>query len=223
MGKHATLQVRVEDAMKAEAEQLFEALGLSLSEAVRLFIAESVNGRRLPFTPHLSKSEGATSAFGKLRHYGNPTQSSDERAAWLKEQGASDAKRPKSTPRGRSRDIVIVDKTVLLHYLLDNDPRRAAKARRIIAGGAARAYPETIVACVAALESDYHVPRSLIGAVMALLADDVSMEDGAAVRLAARLYGAGKLSFAEHLLAARNVLTGYPVETFSKPLSRTIM
>ena len=36
MGKHATLQVRVEDAMKAEAEQLFEALGLSLSEAVRL-------------------------------------------------------------------------------------------------------------------------------------------------------------------------------------------
>ena len=51
MGKHATLQVRVEDAMKAEAEQLFEALGLSLSEAVRLFIAESVNGRRLPFTP----------------------------------------------------------------------------------------------------------------------------------------------------------------------------
>ena len=146
MGKHATLQVRVEDAMKAEAEQLFEALGLSLSEAVRLFIAESVNGRRLPFTPHLSKSEGATSAFGKLRHYGNPTQSSDERAAWLKEQGASDAERPKSTPRGRSRDIVIVDKTVLLHYLLDNDPRRAAKARRIIAGGAARAYPETIVA-----------------------------------------------------------------------------
>ncbi|WP_281508537.1 type II toxin-antitoxin system RelB/DinJ family antitoxin [Parvibacter caecicola] len=223
MGKQATLQVRIDATMKAEAEELFEALGLSLSEAVRLFVAKSVNGRRLPFTPHLSKSEGATSAFGKLRHYGNPAQSGDERTAWLKEQGSSDTGRPKAPLRGRSRDIVIVDKTILLHYLLDNDSRRSAKARRIIAGGAARAYPETIVACVAALENDYRVPRSLIGTVMALLADDVSMEDGAAVRLAARLYGAGKLSFAEHLLAARNILTGYPVETFSKPLSRTIM
>ena len=111
-----------------------------------------------------------------------------------------------------------MDKTVLLHYLLDDHPRRAAKARRIIAGGAARVYPETVVATVEALERDYGVPRSLIGTVMALLADDVSMEDGAAVRLAARLYGTGRLTFAESLLAARNILTGYPIETFSKSL-----
>ena len=34
MGKQATLQVRIDATMKAEAEELFEALGLSLSEAV---------------------------------------------------------------------------------------------------------------------------------------------------------------------------------------------
>lgn len=88
MSKQATMQIRVDETVKAEAEALFEALGLSLSEAVRLFVAESVNERRLPFTPHLSKSEGATAAFGKLRHYGNPGQTSDERATWLHEQAA---------------------------------------------------------------------------------------------------------------------------------------
>ena len=84
-------------------------------------------------------------------------------------------------------------------------------------------YPETVVATVEALERDYGVPRSLIGTVMALLADDVSMEDGAAVRLAARLYGTGRLTFAESLLAARNILTGYPIETFSKSLVKARM
>ena len=51
MSKQATMQIRVDETVKAEAEALFEALGLSLSEAVRLFVAESVNERRLPFTP----------------------------------------------------------------------------------------------------------------------------------------------------------------------------
>lgn len=220
MGKQATLQIRIDAETKADAEDLFEALGLSISEAVRLFVSESVNERRLPFTPHLSKSEGATSAFGKLRHYGNPSQSSDERATWLKEQADPKVNRNIRSPRAHAEEIVIVDKTVLLHYLLDNDARRSPKARRTIAGGTARAYPETVVATVAALEDEYHVPRSLIGTVLPLLADDVSMEDGAAMRLAARLYGTSKLTFAECLLAARSILTGYSVETFNKQLSR---
>lgn len=48
MSKQATMQIRVDETVKAEAEALFEALGLSLSEAVRLFVAESVNERRCP-------------------------------------------------------------------------------------------------------------------------------------------------------------------------------
>lgn len=72
MAKHATMQIRIDEDLKEQADRLFEALGLSPSEAVRLFVAQSVIERRLPFTPHLSKSEGGTSAFGKLRHYANP-------------------------------------------------------------------------------------------------------------------------------------------------------
>ena len=70
MAKHATMQIRIDEDLKEQADRLFEALGLSPSEAVRLFVAQSVIERRLPFTPHLSKSEGGTSAFGKLRQSG---------------------------------------------------------------------------------------------------------------------------------------------------------
>lgn len=223
MGKQATLQVRIEGDQKDQADQLFATLGISLSEAVRLFIAQAVIERRLPFTPHLPKSAGAAAAFGKLRHYGNPSLTGDERAAWLKEQG-------EKTRRRRTRDAplenpvtTIVDETVLLRYLLDDDARASAKARRLIASGCAQAYPEVAALTVHLLEHDYHVPRSLIGTVMELLADDVSFEDGAVVRLAARLYAGNRLSFTACLTAARNVLTSHPVATFNKPLSNAVV
>lgn len=223
MGKHATMQVRIDDGLKQQAEELFEALGMSASEAVRLFVAQAVNERRLPFTPHLSKSEGGTSAFGKLRHYGNLQLSGDERSAWLKETA-------EKSGRGRTRTTVIenpvvtiVDETVLLRYLLDDDPRPSAKARRLIASGCAQAYPEVAARTVRILEEDYHVPRSLIGTVMELLVNDVSFEDGAAVRLAAHFYIGNRLSFTSCLTVARNVLTGHPIQTFNKQLSNAAM
>lgn len=63
MAKHATMQIRIDEDLKEQADRLFEALGLSPSEAVRLFVAQSVIERRLPFTPHLSKSEGGHVGF----------------------------------------------------------------------------------------------------------------------------------------------------------------
>ena len=186
---------------------------------MRLFVAQSVIERRLPFTPHLSKSEGGTSAFGKLRHYANPHLTGDERAAWLKKQGENTGDARFRTTTVADPATTIVDETVLLHYLLDDEPRPSAKARRLIASGCAQAYPETAALTVQLLEEDYRVPRSLIGTVMELLADDVSFQDGATVRLAARLYAGNRLSFTACLIAARNVLTGYPVETFNKQLS----
>ena len=87
MPKQATLQVRMDEETKARAEKLFAALGLTLSEAVRLFMAQSVNERRLPFTPRLNGGEGGDGAFGKLRPYGKPNLDGEARAVWLREQG----------------------------------------------------------------------------------------------------------------------------------------
>lgn len=83
MSKQSTIQVRIEGDLKSQADTLFGALGTSLSEAVRLFVAQSVHERRLPFTPSLLGSEGNDAAFGALAHYGQPALPQEERAAWL--------------------------------------------------------------------------------------------------------------------------------------------
>lgn len=45
------VQARVSQQLKQQAEQLFSSMGLSLSEAVRVFLQQSVNEHGLPFQP----------------------------------------------------------------------------------------------------------------------------------------------------------------------------
>ena len=45
----ATIQVRVDDGMKAAADSLFESLGLDTSTAMRMFIVAAVAYRGIPF------------------------------------------------------------------------------------------------------------------------------------------------------------------------------
>ncbi|WP_165053834.1 MULTISPECIES: PIN domain-containing protein [unclassified Adlercreutzia] len=121
----------------------------------------------------------------------------------------------------RRRDAVtIIDETVLLRYLLDDDAAKSARARSLVLGGNVRVYPETIVRTVCVLTEVYGVPRSLVGNVVELLLDDVSVEDEASVRLAARLFGSGKLDFDACLASARSTLHGYQTYSFARPSRR---
>lgn len=45
------VQARVSEALKQQAEQVFAGMGLSISEAVRVFLQQSVNEGGLPFQP----------------------------------------------------------------------------------------------------------------------------------------------------------------------------
>ena len=45
----ATLQLRVDDSLKAKADRLFASLGLDTSTAIRIFLASSVENDGLPF------------------------------------------------------------------------------------------------------------------------------------------------------------------------------
>ncbi len=45
----STLQIRVDNRLRHDAESLFEKAGLDISSAVRLFLRQSVIRRRLPF------------------------------------------------------------------------------------------------------------------------------------------------------------------------------
>lgn len=45
----ATLQVRVDDLLKAKADSLFSSLGLDTSTAIRIFLSSSVENNGIPF------------------------------------------------------------------------------------------------------------------------------------------------------------------------------
>ena len=45
----ATLQIRVDDSMKAAADDLFASLGLDTSTAVRMFLAAALENDGIPF------------------------------------------------------------------------------------------------------------------------------------------------------------------------------
>ena len=46
----ATLQLRVDDSLKAKADTLFSSLGLDTSTAVRIFLASSIENNGLPLS-----------------------------------------------------------------------------------------------------------------------------------------------------------------------------
>ena len=51
----ATIQVRVDDGLKAEVDSLFSALGLDTSTAVRMFFAAVLENNGIPFAIKLSR------------------------------------------------------------------------------------------------------------------------------------------------------------------------
>jgi len=49
MRADAVLQVRIDSNLKKEAEMLFERLGISLADAVRMFVSQCIEQQGLPF------------------------------------------------------------------------------------------------------------------------------------------------------------------------------
>ena len=70
--KTAVLQVRLDDKLKKEADALFDAAGLDMTTAVRLFLQQSVIRRCIPFDiigdPFYSK-ENQTALNASIRQH----------------------------------------------------------------------------------------------------------------------------------------------------------
>ena len=67
---NAVLQTRVDLEMKKEAEDLFESLGLDLTTAIRLFLKQSINQKRIHFEivpPQEEFSESTLAAIEEAR------------------------------------------------------------------------------------------------------------------------------------------------------------
>ncbi len=49
MAKTAVINVRIEPELKAQAEELYKSMGVSLSDAINMFLYKSIDFRGLPF------------------------------------------------------------------------------------------------------------------------------------------------------------------------------
>ncbi|WP_341790480.1 type II toxin-antitoxin system RelB/DinJ family antitoxin [Rickettsia endosymbiont of Polydrusus tereticollis] len=46
------IRVRVSEDVKVEAEEIFKQMGMTMSEAMRIFLNQCINSGGLPFKPH---------------------------------------------------------------------------------------------------------------------------------------------------------------------------
>lgn len=83
MHKDSLLQTRVKSELKQAADELFCSMGLTTSDAIRIFITECVAKQSFPFeiTPSTKKSTGKD--FGILNPYASPVKRAKERDAWI--------------------------------------------------------------------------------------------------------------------------------------------
>ena len=94
MPRTSVLNLRIEPEVKAEAEELFASFGLSVTDAVNVFLRQSLlqggfpfaivrptpnKGTRTEYPTDLSSRE---TAFGGLRPYANPSLISSEKDSW---------------------------------------------------------------------------------------------------------------------------------------------
>ena len=55
MPKNATITLRIEGELKADAEQIFRRLGLTTTEAIKIFLSAVRNRRGIPFSIQLDE------------------------------------------------------------------------------------------------------------------------------------------------------------------------
>lgn len=59
---NTTVQARISTELKQDAEAVFSAIGLTVAEAIRLFLQQSVNSGGLPFQPTAKMPSPETAA-----------------------------------------------------------------------------------------------------------------------------------------------------------------
>lgn len=111
----------------------------------------------------------------------------------------------------------IIDETVILRYLLD-DEVLSPRAAKVIATRTARVYPEIVTRVAVTLRDVYKVPRVEIATAMTKLLDDVMVDEPTVVSLAVKLFGKTHMDFTDCLLAARTAIYNDDVVSFGKPI-----
>ncbi len=81
--KESVVHVRIDPGEKQEAEELYARMGATLSEAMRMFVHESIRTNGFPFRPTGGPEEGAMKAKGILHVYAGHKLDEAECRAWI--------------------------------------------------------------------------------------------------------------------------------------------
>jgi DNA-damage-inducible protein J len=89
-GKTTNLSIRMDKALKEQAENLFSELGMNMTTALNIFVRQSVRQGKIPFEISLGRPNGVTQAalqeIEDMRRGKIPKQSSSV-ADFIKEMG----------------------------------------------------------------------------------------------------------------------------------------
>ena len=112
----------------------------------------------------------------------------------------------------------IIDETVILRYLLNDDEVLSPRAAKVIATRTTRVYPEIITRVVVTLRDVYKVPRTDLSVAMTRLLDDVMVDEPTVIAFAIKLFGKTHMDFTDCLLAARTAIYNDDIVSFGKPI-----
>ena len=63
----ATVQVRIDEDTRKQANELFERIGLDIPTAIRMFLKQSIASNGLPFQPMIAKDINGFSEYDAAR------------------------------------------------------------------------------------------------------------------------------------------------------------
>lgn len=112
----------------------------------------------------------------------------------------------------------VIDESVIMRFLLNDDKKLAKKAYDAIMSGDTQTYPETIARVAITLRDVYRVPRPVIGTALLNILDDVHINDQSVVEYSIRLFASTVLDYNDCMLLARNAIAGNPILAFNKPI-----
>lgn len=82
MSNDTVLQVRMNAKVRSKAEKIFKRLGMSSSDAVRMFMAQTIEEEGLPFQPHIPNAESRKAIKEALNGGGEKITLADLRRQW---------------------------------------------------------------------------------------------------------------------------------------------
>ena len=83
MAKESIIQIRMDETIRKDAEEVYRKLGTSLPEAIRVFTAQSILENGFPFQPRVYKKEAKGNCQGCLSKYSDTTLTERESSAFM--------------------------------------------------------------------------------------------------------------------------------------------